>query len=493
MGRLTRLTTPESETVFGKRAGGLRRRWFRKAVYAVVLGIVLMAVLASLLLSGYHYSSMRSGLESMADAASSFVENYLSEDYNEFYSSCALLTSEFEERDRIELQFIDRDGTLVASSASQWSGYPIRAEDLDYAIFTGEASSYIGRSPSTGKRILAVSVPLYYGEDEIIGVLRYSTGLSRADRQVAMLIGAVFVFAALVILLVIFGSNFFLRSILDQLAEITRTAKRIAAGSHGSYISNITDDEIGALSESINEMSDAISRTEQMQSEFISSVSHELRTPLTAISGWGQTLLDNPDVSREDFIHGMTIMLNEASRLTGMVEELLDFTRIQDGRMVLSVAPCDLRSGMEDTIFMYAARLKGEGMELEYLENDDDIPEIPCDLSRLRQVFFNLLDNAVKHGGSGKRITAGISRIGNEISIQVRDFGPGIPEEELPYVKSKFYKGSSKAHGNGIGLAVCDEIVRLHNGTLTITNAEGGGALADVRIPIPEKKIGDNV
>ena len=136
---------------------------------------------------------------------------------------------------------------------------------------------------------------------------------------------------------------------------------------------------------------------------------------------------------------------------------------------------------------MYASKLRDEGIELQYLENDDDVPEITCDISRLRQVFFNVLDNAVKHGGEGKKITAAIRRIGESVSIQIRDFGPGIPEEELPLVKSRFYKGSSKARGNGIGLAVCEEIVKLHNGTLTLSNADGGGTLVDVRLPIDEE------
>lgn len=120
---------------------------------------------------------------------------------------------------------------------------------------------------------------------------------------------------------------------------------------------------------------------------------------------------------------------------------------------------------------MYASKLKSEGIELDYLENDDDIPEITCDIARLRQVFLNILDNAVKHGGEGKKITVEICKVEKDVSIRIRDFGPGIPPEELPLVKSKFYKGSSKARGNGIGLAVCDEIVKLHNGTLTLSNA----------------------
>ena len=128
--------------------------------------------------------------------------------------------------------------------------------------------------------------------------------------------------------------------------------------------------------------------------------------------------------------------------------------------------------------------MQREGIELEYLENDEDIPEIPCDKERMRQVFLNILDNAVKHGGEGGKITAEMRREDDEVVIRIRDFGCGIPAEELPLVKKKFYKGSSKARGSGIGLAVCEEIVSMHNGTLTLENAPGGGTLVTIRLPI---------
>ena len=118
-----------------------------------------------------------------------------------------------------------------------------------------------------------------------------------------------------------------------------------------------------------------------------------------------------------------------------MVEELLEFTRLQDGRFTLNVVPCDLRTEFEDTVFMYGSRLRQEGIVLDYLENDDDIPEIPCDSARMKQVFLNILDNAAKHGGEGGRITAEICRENadgqDSVVIRIRDFGPGIPEEEL--------------------------------------------------------------
>ena len=106
------------------------------------------------------------------------------------------------------------------------------------------------------------------------------------------------------------------------------------------------------------------------------------------------------------------------------------------------------------------------------------------DPERLKQVFCNVLDNAAKHGGAGRRIMASIDQEGSVQVVRVRDYGPGIPEEELPFVKQKFYKGTSRARGSGIGLAVCDEIIGLHGGTFTIGNADGGGAVVTIKLPI---------
>ena len=207
-----------------------------------------------------------------------------------------------------------------------------------------------------------------------------------------------------------------------------------------------------------------------------------MRTPLTAINGWSETLLADEKMD-PDTRQGMKIISREAKRLTEMVMELLDFTRMQDGRMTLNLEMTDIRAEFEDTVFMYGSRLAQDGIQLEYLDTDMDIPEISCDPQRLRQVFLNILDNAAKHGGEGKRIEASIGYENSIVVVQIRDFGPGIPEDEIPLVKKKFYKGSSKARGTGIGLAVCDEIVEMHGGELILDNAPGGGTLVTVKLP----------
>ena len=151
--------------------------------------------------------------------------------------------------------------------------------------------------------------------------------------------------------------------------------------------------------------------------------------------------------------------------------------------MTLNVELTDIRGEFEDTVYMYSSRLSQDGIRLDYLDDDEDIPEIPCDPKRLRQVFLNILDNAAKHGGAGKRIEASMRFEDGFVVVRIRDFGPGIPEDELPLVKKKFYKGSSSVRGSGIGLAVCDEIVEMHGGLLTLENAEGGGTMVTVKLP----------
>ncbi len=470
-----------------KRSKDLQGRWLRNTL-SIVLALVLSCVIAlSFTVAVYYYSNMQAGMEAKARASTRFFETYINQSYNEFYQSCARFTQTFESKDVMELQFINTGGRIVASSFGQLSAKAADTPDIADAIASKEITAFTGKNPATGERIMAVSSPLIYSNGEVIGVLRYVTSLRRVDAQIVRFSFAILLVGAVVLLIVYVSGRYYLRSILEPVSEITATAKRIASGSYGVQIQRQFDDEIGELADTINDMSNKISQSEKMQSEFMSSVSHELRTPLTAISGWSETLLEaGGSVDSTDARRGLGIILRESKRLTGMVEELLEFTRMQDGRFTLNVAQGDIRAEFEDTVFMYGSRLAQENIELQYLENEDDIPEIPCDTARMRQVFLNILDNAAKHGGEGGKITAEICREGDFVVVRIRDFGPGIPEEELPLVKKKFYKGTSKARGSGIGLAVCEEIVTMHNGTLELANAEGGGTVVTIRLPIAE-------
>ena len=485
IGMKNKIQKLKNQSFGGKRVKGLQGRWLRNTL-SIVLALVLLCVTSlSVMVAAYYYSNMEAGMEAKARSGTRFFETYLSSSYNEYYQSCAKFAQTFESKDVMELQFVNTDHRIVASSYSRLSSQSVSTTDIAQAIETKTIASFTGTNPATGERIISVSSPLIYSNGEVIGVLRYVSSLKYVDRQIMQFALTVTLVGVLMLIVVYASGRYYVKSILAPVSEITATAKRIAAGGYGVQIKRQFDDEIGELSDTINDMSNKIAMSEKTQSEFMSSVSHELRTPLTAISGWSETLLDaGGSVEAAEARRGLNIILRESRRLTTMVEELLEFSRMQDGRFKLNVTMGDIRSEFEDTVFMYGSRLQQETIRLEYLENDEDIPEIPCDPSRMRQVFLNILDNAAKHGGEGGKITAEIHTDGEFVVVGIRDFGPGIAEEELPLIKKKFYKGSSKARGNGIGLAVCEEIVTMHGGTLDIGNAEGGGTLVTIRLPI---------
>ena len=468
-----------------RKTGGLRRRWIMNTVGVVIaLGLVCVCAVTAAF-SAYYYASAEENLRNNAANSADFFAEHTVRSYREYYNACVSYAHAYENKDQVELQFIDSEGNLAASSYGDWVPGSPSTKEIAEAMQTRQQEIFRGRDALSGERVIAVSSPVVHTDGQLVGVLRFVTSTRLIDRQIGSV--AMWALAALigVTATVLISSNYYIKSILLPVAEITEKAKRITAGTYGIQISTMYDDEIGELAQTINEMSLQINQNEIMQREFISSLSHELRTPLTAINGWSETLLAG-DTLDEDTRRGMNIISREAKRLTEMVVDLLDFTRMQDGRMNLNIETADIRGEFEDTVYMYSSRLTQENIHLHYYDNDDDIPEIPCDLKRLRQVFLNILDNAAKHGGEGGKIDASLNLEEDQVTVRIRDYGPGIPEDELSLVKKKFYKGSSKARGTGIGLAVCEEIVQLHGGELTLENAEGGGTLVTIRLPISQ-------
>ena len=469
-----------------KKITGIRKRWMVNSI-SVVLFIVLLAVAAfSAAMGSYYYSTLSESLKQKAENAISSFDYYRTE--AEYYDNARAVVAGEPNSDKLEVEYLDADGQIRFSSSDLTAFRSPGTPDIAEAIIMKRTKVWIGADPSTGEHIMAASSPLMI-DGEVVGVMRYVTSLNKVDKQIIIIVAIALGIGLGILGMVYFSNLYFIRSIVDPVAGITETAKRIAAGSYGVQIEKRYDDEIGALTDTINDMSLKINQSEKMKNEFISSVSHELRTPLTAINGWAETIMNGEVRDAGDVKKGMGIIVSEARRLTNMVEELLEFSRIQDGRFTLSVEPMDIKAELEDAVYTYREFFRREGIELNHFDCDEEFPPIAGDPERLRQVFCNLLDNAAKHGGSGKRIDTAIARDEDQVVITIRDYGPGIPAEELPHVKYKFYKGSSKARGSGIGLAVCDEIITRHEGTLDIDNAEGGGCIVTIHLPIRAQAV----
>ena len=463
--------------------GGIRGRWMMNSLSFVLVILAAVMILISVGVSGYYYATVRDNLVSRAVTASDTFRKYFTDTYDQFYTQAESTVTTFSEQDKLEQQFLDANGRILLSTSGLSGGGLASTEDATQALASQKTSVFTGRDPLSDERVMSVTAPLLSSRGDLVGGVRFITSLRVVERQIWIIIGASLLACLVFLIFVVASNSYFIKSIVDPVLKINNIAKEIAAGRYGVRLQKTYDDEIGELCDTINYMSDEINRAERMKNDFISSVSHELRTPLTAIGGWSETLLAGGGEDPEEVMQGLTIIQKESNRLTRMVEELLDFARIESGRMKLEVETFDLSIELYEAVYMYENLLQKSGIHLNYDEDVEANYFVNGDRHRMKQVFLNILDNAAKYGGDGKRIDIRLVRDGGNLVATVRDYGQGIPEAELPFVKEKFYKGSSKQRGSGIGLAVTEEIVTLHGGTLDIASTVGEGTTVTVTLP----------
>ena len=348
----------------------------------------------------------------------------------------------------------------------------------DYqSLMEGGEGCWVGKM--NGEKMMAVSVDIS-GISTEYNAIRVITSLRNIDGAMLGYMTAVGVSCFLIVLLLLITGRYFVNSIVKPISAINESTKKFAKGDFKERIEKTAEDEIGDLCDSINHMAEALSSTEAMKNEFISSVSHELRTPLTAIKGWAETL--SYDVDKETVQKGVRVIQNETERLSEMVEELLDFSRMQSGKFSLRMEKMDLLAELGDAVLIYAEKARRENIHIIYRE-PEMLPFVNGDKNRIRQVFINIIDNAIKYSNEGCTITIGAEAVGNKIQVIVSDNGVGISKQDLPRVKTKFFKANQTRRGSGIGLAVADEIITMHGGTLKIDSELGRGT--DVTITLP--------
>lgn len=392
------------------------------------------------------------------------------------------MVEQFDEKDKFEFMLLDSTGRIIATSSGAQIQYESVPEDV---VQAGENDENIGKSiytSVTGERVMAVSVLVPYAAEDV-AVLRMVTSLTLVDEMMVQRTFVALVIGAAVMLFSIWSGVFFIQSIVKPLGQVEQTATAIARGNLNARLpESQNDDEIGRLCNTINQMAYELSKTERMQNEFISSVSHELRTPLTSIRGWVETIAQIRDPEDPNYRKGLSIIGRETDRLYGMVEELLSFSRLQSG-VRLECSPLDLVAELTDAVLFMEARIRSEGLHLSYEEPELPLP-IWADPSRLRQVFINVMDNAVKYSPPGGTITVDILQDDDNLYVLIKDEGRGIAPDDLENVKLKFFKGKGSVRGSGIGLAVVDEIMAALDGSVDIASELRKGTTVTLRMPI---------
>ena len=471
------------ELSYGKHS--ITVHWLKNSCGVMVAILVLIELLMIFLVRTYYYNSAKEYVSSKMNIVYTAVESSFSTGKANLNSAIRSYVEGYEDKERIELMAINNEGKVEVTS----SGFmpPSQSAMLDYeeAKSSKEGFSVQIYDLSTGEKVVAVT-SMIKARDSQYSALRMLSSMKKVDNQILIISLTTLAVSLAIMILIFFSGMYFVRSIVYPIRSICDMTKKFAKGDFSERLKKGSDDELGELSDSINYMADELSNTEQMKNEFISSVSHELRTPLTAIKGWTETVTAMYE-DRETFKKGMRVITSETERLSQMVEELLDFSRIQDNRLTLIMDTIDILAELGETVLIYQERARALGITLNYYE-PEMLSFVYGDKNRLRQVFINIVDNAIKYSDKGDTVSVEAYEEHGEICISVSDTGMGISAEDLPKVKTKFFKANHTRRGSGIGLAVADEIIQRHGGTLTINSQQNVGTTVLITLPCIESK-----
>ena len=468
---------------------GITKRWLLNSLGVILILIVALVFSLSYAIQNYIYYGIQQAINGRAGELTNVFSDYGQRSSQDFLTAARNYVENFPNKESMELMVFNSEGHIITTSI----GFaPDQSQPMpDYQQALADANGYgtwTGRLTS-GEKVMAVTRVIQNDAGSVVGGVRYVVSLEEADKQIGMVVGILILAGVVILLFISTSSYYFMKSILTPIKEIGATARRIAQGDFKARIEKSNDDEIGQLCDTINDMAVELGAAEKMKNDFISSVSHELRTPLTAIKGWAETM-QGGGMDDETFDKGMSVIIRESERLSGIVEELLDFSRMQCGRMTLTRDKIDILAELGEAVYMFSERAKSEHKYLLY-EEPRMLSPVLGDINRLRQVFVNILDNALKYTGEGGTISVVASEENGYIRVAISDNGCGIPPEHLPNVKKKFYKANQTVRGSGIGLALADEIMRLHSGSLEIESHENVGTVVTIRIPAFLEKAPD--
>ena len=460
----------------------ITRRWLVNNLGVISIMLFAVVISGTVFVRSYYYGTARQYLTSRINMISSILQRSYNDPAASFSAEVRSIVENWSEKDKMELMVVDSGGRIGLTSSGFVPEESLDSmEDFGQAISSGTSGYYTGKI-SSGENIMAVCLML---PDNDLGysAVRLVSSMEKIDRSVSV-ITMILIIICLAILILMFASGlYFIKSIVIPVRQIGSTARRYAVGDFSVRITKKNDDEIGELCDIVNHMASELELSEQMKNDFISSVSHELRTPLTAIKGWAETVGSMPD-DAETIAKGMRVITSESERLSRMVEDLLDFSRMQNGRFSLNKNTMDILAELGDAVLIYTEKAKREGIEVIY-DEPDMLPFVYGDRNRLRQVFVNIIDNAIKYSDKGGVVSVQATMSdARHIEVDVSDTGCGISPQDLPKVKTKFYKANHTRRGSGIGLAVADEIVTLHGGRLEIFSEQGVGTTVTITLPI---------
>jgi len=460
----------------------ITKRWIKGSLTSTLVVLLVAVIAVSVFVRNSYYSAADSVILSRINTINGTLAASSNLSDGERTQLLYRISEDFDEKDKFEFMFIGANGRIMATSTGFMPNDERHLEDIALAQQSADGIATNTYRTRMGEKVLTATCIITPHMEEIYAI-RLVTGMDRVDEEIGIIIAFGAMVALAIMAFSVMSGMYFVRSIVRPIHSIEATAAKISKGQFDVRIKNTYDDEIGQLCDAINNMAQELGRTDEIKNDFISSVSHELRTPLTAIKGWAETLDNTHDISAVK--KGTKVILTETERLYSMVENLLDFSRLQQSEMKFTKEKLDLVAEISEVAIMFTPRCRQSGLELVWEETADIIP-VFADRDRLKQVMVNLLDNSIKYTPEGGRIEIlmDYDKKAATVAVSVRDNGRGIHSEDVEKVTQKFYKGKGAKRGSGIGLALVQEIVAAHGGSFKVESEYGSYTKMTFELPV---------
>lgn len=359
--------------------------------------------------------------------------------------------------------------------------------DERHELLKGNIITKQGYEKRFDRQVISVVIPLV-DEKRLEGILYIYFPLEKitelASKEVIVLISSAIVFLILISFIIFKG----IRVIMKPLQSLQFAAKEMAQGHYKTRVMSTSQDEIGQLAQTFNEMAQAIEEEDQRQRQFLENVSHELRTPISYIKGYGEALLSDM-IKEEDRNEQLALIVREAGRMEKLTNELLQLSRAAEQSEKLQLYPLPLSETIREVGHMLEQRAKQARITL-HMDLDDQMI-IYADELRMKQILINLLENAIRYSDEETCVDIRCYEVEKQACIEIQDHGIGIPKEDLPHITERFYrvnKARSRVDGgSGLGLSIVQQLVTAHDGVFEIESEVNKGTIVRLFFPLMEE------
>ncbi|MER2038607.1 MAG: ATP-binding protein [Solibacillus sp.] len=354
-------------------------------------------------------------------------------------------------------------------------------------LIAGREVIKIGYEPRFERQIISVILP-FTDQNRLEGIIYLYYPLAKiselAKEEVILLITGAAIFLMVAAFFVYCG----MRKILRPLSNLQQAVHQMASGDYGTRVEVTSKDEIGNLSAAFNQMANSIQKEDEAQKSFLATVSHELRTPISYVKGYSEAIQQGV-IEKEKQGEAIQLIVRESARMERLTNELMQLARKEQAFNPSEMEPLILAETIRDvlTLLEQQARVKN----IQFVQTLEEELIIMGFEEKMKQVFINTIENAIRYSNDGGSIYIESNEISKSASITIRDEGIGIPNEDLPYVTERFYrvnKARSRSDGgSGLGLSIVDQIIKQHNGSLTIQSELNIGTSVNITLPLMEE------